>query len=149
MTTPTYWLCLFNATTWQGLCDAGGTVMGFPETRHNTIKRIKPDDYLLGYMTGVSKWMAVLEATSQPYFDGDTKIWKQASFPRRVKVTVVDHLDAETGLPPLTLSKQMRLFDHLKSPNWGLLFRTTPRELYPSDGELLRKAIGEKGNGKK
>jgi hypothetical protein len=143
MTTPTYWLCLFNATTWQEFCDAGGIVMGFPETRRNTIQRIKPGDYLLGYMTGVSKWMAVLEVTSDPYFDSETKIWQQATFPCRVKVAVVDHLDAETGLHPLTLSKQMRLFDNLKSPNWGLLFRAAPRELHPSDGELLRKAIAE------
>ncbi len=46
MTAPTSWLCLFNATTWQEFCDAGGTVMGFPETRCNTIKRIKRGDYL-------------------------------------------------------------------------------------------------------
>ncbi len=141
MSKPTYWLCLFNPTTWQEFCDAGAEAMGFPETRSNTIKRIKPGDYLLGYMTGVSKWMAVLEVTSEPYFDNSTKIWKQASFPCRVKVKVVDHLDAETGIPALSLSKQMRMFDSLKSPHWGLLFRIAPRELHASDGELLIRAI--------
>ena len=117
--------------------------MGFPETRRNTIKRIKPGDYLLGYMTGVSKWMAVLEVTSESYFDDKTKIWKQASFPCRVNVNVINHLDAETGIHPLSLSKKMRLFNNLKSPNWGLLFRTAPRELHREDGELLIKAIAE------
>jgi predicted RNA-binding protein len=143
MTNPAYWLCLFNPTTWQEFYDAGATVMGFPETRRNTIKRIKPGDYLLGYMTGVSKWMAILAVTSKPYFDDKTKIWKQASFPCRVNVNVINHLDADTGIHPLTLSQKMRLFDHLKSPNWGLLFRTAPRELLPEDGELLIKAIAE------
>jgi hypothetical protein len=35
----------------------------------------------------------------------------------------------------------MRLFDNLKTPNWGLLVRTAPRELHPEDGELIIKAI--------
>jgi predicted RNA-binding protein len=143
MSNPTYWLCLFNQTTWQEFCDAGAAAMGFPETRRNTVKRIKPGDYLLGYMTGVSKWMAVLEVTSEPYFDNNTKIWKQASFPCRVNVKVNDHLDAETGIPALSLSKKMRLFDNLKSPHWGLLFRVAPRELHPEDCQLLIKAIAE------
>jgi len=58
MSNPTYWLCLFNPTTWQEFWDAGAEVMGFPETRSSTTKRMQPGDYLLGYMTGVSKWMA-------------------------------------------------------------------------------------------
>jgi predicted RNA-binding protein len=141
MSNPTYWLCLFNQTTWQEFCDAGATVMGFPQTRRNTVNRIKPGDFLLGYMTGVSKWMAVMEVTSDPYFDSETKIWQQSNFPCRVAVKVMDHRDAETGVPALSLSQQMRLFDHLKSPNWGLLFRTAPRELHPDDGKLIIQAI--------
>ncbi|MFM7530159.1 MAG: EVE domain-containing protein [Nodosilinea sp.] len=143
MSTPTYWLCLFNLNTWQEFCAAGATVMGFPETRQNVVKRIKPGDYLLGYMTKASRWMAVLEVTSDPYLDRQTQIWKQAPFPWRVKVKVVDHLDAETGIPALSLSKQMRLFDAMKTPNWGLLFRVAPRELHPQDGKLIIEAIAK------
>ncbi len=46
MSKPTYWLCLFNKITWQEFLAAGGEVMGFPQTRQNTIKRIKPGDFL-------------------------------------------------------------------------------------------------------
>ncbi len=141
MSQRTYWLCLFNQATWQEFCAAGGTVMGFPETRRNTVQRLKPGDYCLGYMTGVSKWMAVLEVTSDPYVDHETKIWQQATFPCRVKVKVIDHLDAETGVPALSLSKEMHLFDRLKSPHWGLLFRAAPKELHPQDGELIVRTI--------
>ncbi|MFM7221575.1 MAG: hypothetical protein ACKO21_15470 [Nodosilinea sp.] len=91
--------------------------------------------------------MAVLEVTSDPYLDSQTQIWQQAPFPWRVKVKVVDHLDAETGIPALSLSQQMRLFDAIKTPNWGLLFRVAPRELDPQDGKLIMAAIaGVSGN---
>ena len=91
--------------------------------------------------------MAVLEVTSDPYLDSQTQIWQQAPFPWRVKVKVVDHLVAETGIPALSLSQQLRLFDALKTPNWGLLFRFAPRELDPQNGKLIMAAIaGVSGN---
>jgi hypothetical protein len=37
----------------------------------------------------------------------------------------------------------MRLFDAMKTPNWGLLFRVAPRELHPQDGKLIMAAITE------
>jgi predicted RNA-binding protein len=77
MSDRTYWLSLFNATTWKEFQDAGAEVMGFPETRQNTVKRIRTGDYLLCYLAGVSRWIAVLEVTSDPY-DDLTQIWKQA-----------------------------------------------------------------------
>lgn len=139
----TYWLCLFNKTTWQEFLDAGGNVMGFPQTRQNTVKRVKSGDYLLGYMTGISKWMVALEVTSDPYFDAETKIWKQAAFPCRVQVKPIIQIEPDSGVPALSLSKQMRLFDNLKTPHWGLLFRQAPRELHSEDGELVVNAIRE------
>lgn len=142
MTERTYWLCLFNPTTWREFLEAGGEVMGFPETRQNTVKRIRPGDYLLAYMTGVSRWIAVLEVVDKPY-DDITRIWKQALFPFRVKVRVVTSVDIEAGVPALSLSKQLRMFDNLKTPHWGLLFRIAPKELYPEDGEVIVKAIQE------
>lgn len=140
MSTRTYWLSLFNQTTWQEFLAAGAEVMGFPETRQNTVKRIKPGDYLLGYLTGVSRWIAVLEVTSEPYQD-ITPVWKQATFPCRVKVNVVASVQPEVGVPVLSLSKELRLFDNMKTPNWGLLFRIAPRELHPIDGELITNAV--------
>ena len=137
---PVYWLSLFNATTWQEFLDAGAEVMGFPETRQTTVHRIKSGDYLLAYLTGVSRWIAVLEVTSEPY-DDLSRIWKQALFPCRVKVKIVASVPPDAGIPALSLSKDLRMFDNMKTPNWGLLFRIAPRELHLSDGELIAKAI--------
>jgi hypothetical protein len=62
-----YWLTVFNATTWQEFLDAAAEVMGSPETQQKPVRRIKQRDYLLAYLTRVSKWIAVLQVTSEPY----------------------------------------------------------------------------------
>lgn len=137
-----YWLCLFNVTTWPEFLAAGGDTIGFPDTQHKTIFRIKPGDRILAYMTKESKWIAAMEVTSEPYFDTKTKIWTQATFPCRVKVKVLLKLDPRQGIPVLDLAPQLKLFDNLKSPtHWGLLFRTAPRELQSEDGQLIIKTL--------
>ena len=137
-----YWLCLFNATTWPEFLAAGGDTVGFPHTQHKTVFRIKPGDYILAYLTKASKWLAAMEVTSEAYFDTETQIWTQATFPCRVKVKVLHRLDPEQGVPVLSLAPQLKLFDNLKSPaHWGLLFRSAPRELPPEDGQFITKAI--------
>lgn len=80
-----YWLDLFTGTTWEGFQSAGGEVSGFRERRWKTVQRIKPGDYLLCYLTGVSRWIGVLEVTSEPFRD-DTPIWSDEEFPCRVRV---------------------------------------------------------------
>ncbi len=140
MSDRTYWLCLFNQQSWQEFQEAGATIMGFPDTRQNVVRRIKPGDYLIAYMTKISRWFAVLAVDSEPY-DDLTRIWSSALFPCRVDVSVITQVEPEHGIHPLTLSKELRLFDNMKTPNWGLLFRVAPRELHPEDGELLVDAI--------
>lgn len=138
----TYWLCLFNATTWPEFLAAGGDTVGFPHTQHKTVFRIEKGDYILAYMTKASKWLAAMEVTSDPYFDTETQIWQQATFPCRVKVHIQHSLEPAQGVPVLSLAPQLKLFDNLKSPtHWGLLFRSAPRELPPQDGQIIVQAI--------
>ncbi|MFG6097359.1 EVE domain-containing protein [Leptothoe sp. ISB3NOV94-8A] len=137
-----YGLCLFNADTWPEFLEAGGDTVGYPHTQHKTVFRIKPGDYILAYMTKVSRWIAAMEVTSDPYFDTETKIWKQALFPCRLKVKIQHQLAPEHGIPVLSLAPQLELFDNLKSPaHWGLLFRSAPREIPQSDGQIIIQAI--------
>ncbi|MGB3297890.1 MAG: EVE domain-containing protein [Phormidesmis sp.] len=147
MNQRTYWLCLFNATTWQEFLAAGGDTVGFPHTQHKAVFSIQPGDYIFAYMTKASKWVATLEVVSDAYFDTDTQIWKQATFPCRIKVKSISLLDPEQGVPVLSLAPQLKLFDNLKSPaHWGLLFRTAPRKLPAEDGPVIAQAIQAKQN---
>lgn len=136
-----YWLDLFTGTTWQEFLDAGGNISGFRENRWTTVQKIKPGDYLLCYLTGVSRWIGILEVTSQPYKD-DSLIWKFDTFPCRLKVKIINELEPETAVPVLDLKEKLSIFQNIKNPNrWGVLFRGSPKKLSPGDGQEIVKAI--------
>jgi hypothetical protein len=139
----TYWLDLFTGTTWQEFLDAGATVSGFRERRWKTVQRIKPGDYLLCYLTGVSRFIGVLEATSEPYWD-ETPIWKDEVFPCRLKVEAIATLTPETAVPIFELKEQLTIFQNLKSPGaWTGHVRGSPATWKPSDGEAVVYAVME------
>jgi hypothetical protein len=69
MTPRTYWLDLFTGTTWGAFVAAGASVSGFRENRRRQVETLKPGDYLLCYLTGVSRFIAVLEVTSEIFHD--------------------------------------------------------------------------------
>jgi hypothetical protein len=79
-TTTTYWLDLFTGTTWQEFIDAGADVSCFRESRWSTVQQVRPGDYLLCYLTGISRFVGLLEVVSPPYRDS-TPIWKDETFP--------------------------------------------------------------------
>jgi hypothetical protein len=56
-----YWLDLFTYQTWTEFLAAGGQVSGFRQKRWNTVKQMKPGDILLCYLTGISRWIGLLE----------------------------------------------------------------------------------------
>jgi hypothetical protein len=68
------------------------------------VQQVKPGDYLLCYLTGVSRFIGVLEVTSQPFWD-ETPIWKDEVFPSRVKVEVIATLTPETAVPIFELKE--------------------------------------------
>ena len=136
-----YWLDLFTWKTWQEFLKAGGEVSGFRENRWKTVQRIKPGDYLLCYLTGVSRWIGILEVTSEAFKD-DSQIWEVDAFPSRVKVRLINKLEPETAVPVLDLKEKLSIFDNLKNPNsWGMLFRGSPKKLSSEDGQEIVKAI--------
>ena len=137
-----YWVDLFTWRTWQEFLKAGGDVSGFRESRWKTVQRIKPGDYLLCYLTGVSRWIGILEVTSEAFKD-DSTIWEyDGVFPSRLRVKLINQLEPETAVPVLELRDKLSLFQNIKNPNsWGMLFRGSPKKLSAEDGEEIVKAI--------
>jgi hypothetical protein len=68
----TYWLDLFTVETWKEFLDHGGDVTGFREKRWKIVQKIKHGDYLLCHLTGASRWVGLLEVTSEPVYDETT-----------------------------------------------------------------------------
>ncbi len=143
LTDRNYWLDLFTGATWQEFVDAGSAVSGFRERRWKTVQRIKPGDYLLCYLTGVSRFIGVLEVTSEPYWD-ETPIWKDEVFPCRVKVEAIAALTPETAVPIFELKEQLTIFQNLKSPiAWTGHVRGSPVKWKDPDGEAVVYAVME------
>jgi hypothetical protein len=91
-----YWLDLFSHKTWTEFLKAGGTVTGFRDSRWRTAQRIAIGDYFLCYLTGVSRWIGMLQVTGKPFQD-DSPIWADDVFPVRVPVSVLIALEPDTA----------------------------------------------------
>jgi predicted RNA-binding protein len=141
--TRRYWLDLFSGSTWDEFHAAGAEVSGFRERRWKTVQRMKPGDYLLCYLTGVSRWIGILEVVSEPYMD-TTPIWADDVFPARMRVKPVVELTPETAVPIMDLRDQLSIFQNLKSPDaWTGYLRGSPSEWSAADAEVVVNAIME------
>jgi hypothetical protein len=142
MATRNYWLDLFTPVTWQEFLDAGGKVSGFRESRWNILQKIKQADYFLCYLTGIFRWIGLLEVTSEPFRDMAT-IWKDESFPCRVKVKLVAKLTPETGVPVKKMKDQLSVFQQTAGGAlaWTGHFRGSPTKWKTNDGEAVVKAV--------
>jgi hypothetical protein len=137
----TYWLDLFTVETWKEFHDHGGDVSGFSEKRWTTVQKMKPEDYLLCYLTRVSRWVGLLEVVGEPFFD-EKPIWSSQAYPSRVPVRVVLALPPEQGVPVLEMREELTVFRGLDNPNrWQGPFRGSPARWKASDGEAIIRAL--------
>jgi hypothetical protein len=137
----TYWLDLFTVETWKEFQDHGGDVSGFSEKRWPTVQKMKPGDYLLCYLTRVSRWVGLLEVVGEPFFD-EEPIWSSQAYPSRVPVRVVLTLPPEQGVPVLEMRDDLTVFRGLDNPNrWQGPFRGSPARWKAADGEAIIRAL--------
>jgi predicted RNA-binding protein len=137
----TYWLDLFTAKTWQEFLDHGASISGFREGRWKTVQKIKPGDRLLCYITGISRFIGILEVTSEAFQD-KSKIWADAEFPCRLKVKPIVTLALDTAIPVTSMRDQLSIFKNLKSPTaWSGSFRGSPARWKSEDGDAILKAL--------
>lgn len=144
MKQPSYWLDLFTFKTWEEFNAAGARVSGFREKRWKTVQHVKPGDYLLCYLTGISRFIGLLEVQSEAYKD-ESAIWGEELFPSRLKVKSLLQLTPETGVPILDLKDRLTIFKNLdSSPNsWTGFVRGSPSKWKQADGETIVKALQE------
>jgi hypothetical protein len=138
---PKYYLDLFTGTTWEEFLQHNATVTGFRETRKKTAKNVKPGDYFLCYITGISRFVGVLEVKSAMYID-HTPLWEGEDFPVRFKVEPVYQLTPKTAVPIVTMKDKLSFFRDMKSPStWTGFFRGSPVEFESEDAEVIMDAI--------
>ena len=137
----TYWLDLFTGVTWNEFREAGSKITGFRETRWKTIQRIKEGDIFLCYLTGVSRFVGLLEVTGKPFQD-DTPIWKDQVFPCRLPVKPLLELDPEYGVSVHDLRDRLSCFLKSEARNaWTGAFRGSPAKWSQADGEAVVEVL--------
>lgn len=138
---PTYWLDLFTHQTWTEFLAAGANVTGFRENRWKTLQAMKQGDILLCYLTGVSRWIGLLEVTG-PAFEDTSPIWSASTFPARIPVKLLAKLNPLEAVPVIEMQDRLSIFQNLKSPHaWTGRFRGSPYKWDSADGEAVVAAI--------
>ena len=138
---PTHWLNLFSYKTWTEFLNAGGDVTGFREGRWTTVQRIRPGDLMLCYLTGISRWIGLLEVTG-PAFKDKARIWEDATFPARLPVKPIVTLEPETAVPIMELKDRLTIFKDLSNPHaWTGKLRGSPAKWKAADGRAIIEAL--------
>jgi len=136
-----YWLDLFTGKTWEEFLRAGANVSGFRERRRKVAQKIHVGDYLICYVTVISRFIGVLEVLSECFVD-TSPIWEDAEFPVRFKVKLIYKLDPKTAIPVFHLSDKLSFFKNIKSKHaWTGFFRGSPQQFDPKDAKVIIKSI--------
>ena len=64
-----YYIDLFSPETYRAFCDSNRDITGVRDNRRRTAANIKPGDKFICYMTKLSRWIGVLEASSGYFID--------------------------------------------------------------------------------
>ena len=141
-----YYLDLFSPETYEAFGRSNRTISGFRASQRNAAFKIGVGDKFICYMTKLSRWVGLLEVTSEP-FEDDSPIFYPANDPFvvRFRVRTLVWLDKEKAIP----IHDVRLWDSLSftqghnrgSSTWTGKLRISLRQIDDSDGQLLEKMI--------
>jgi hypothetical protein len=137
-----YWVQVFTPKTWQEFLAAGGKVTGFRHIRWGVIQQLKPKDYLLCYLSGISSWIGILEVQSSPYLDTQP-IWSDDLYPARADVKVVVALEQNMAVPIKQLRDHLSIF---KAKHWSLYLISSPSKWSAGDADVVIQAIYNAGS---
>src|ERR1700685_3866969 len=136
-----YWLNLFNGTTWQEFQHAGSSVSGFREHNWSRASKIKPGDIFLCYLVGVSRWIGLLEIQSE-CFREEARIFNEEIFPVRFRVKPLVLLSPEHGVPMGTLKGKLSFYPaNMEGSAWSGHVRNSPTRYKDTDGDVIAGAI--------
>jgi hypothetical protein len=137
-----YLLNLFTPETWSAFREHGADTSGFRK-RHQRVAReqVKPGDVFLCYLVRLSRWCGVLKIDSEVFYDDVPIFGDPDPFCVRFKVKPVVVLAPEQAIPifendvwtGLSITRDIGK----GAVGWGNYFRSSLRELAPSDGEFL------------
>lgn len=141
-----YYIDLFSPDTYETFGKSDRTISGFRERQRGVASDIKPGDKFICYVTKISRWVGVLEVTSN-YFQDDKPIFYPVNDPFIIRFTVKDNiwLPLEYSIPidEDTCWNAISFTKHLPkgSLGWTGMVRGSLRRLVDADGEYLESLL--------
>jgi hypothetical protein len=149
-----YYLDLFSPETLAAFSASDRSVSGFRVRHRKAASRVSPGDILVCYLTGLSRWVGLLEVLGRPFEDAAPRFTQSDDpFIVRFGVKPLVLLPPETGIPihekqvwsQLTFTK-----DHPPdSRTWTGAVRTSLARLNDADGELLARLLKQQADSPK
>jgi len=134
-----YWLCLFTGTSWSQFLNAEKKQVGFNKSQIKQAKKINKGDYLVAYLTKVSRFVAILEVTDEALVSDEQK-WTEGLFPVRVGAKVVKQLSIPFAIPMSAFLGKLSFLQTNEMPVsgvWSAHVRSSPRRWKIEDGEVV------------
>lgn len=141
-----YYIQLFSPETYLSFSDSDRTVAGFRARQQSMVASVQPGDKLICYMTKLSRWIGVMDVTSNVFID-QTPIFSKPNDPFcvRVRVSTRVWLEPKWGVPiqndvcwkHLSFTKEL----HKSSSNWTNAVRRSLRRLSDEDGAYLESLL--------
>lgn len=141
-----YFIDLFSPETFEAFTKSDQSISGFRERQKGIATAVKPGDKLICYVTKLSRWIGVLEVTSNFFID-DRPIFTPIADPFVVRFNVKTNawLPLNKGLPinedicwnNLSFTKNLPK----KSLSWTGMVRGSLRKLDNKDGEYLENIL--------
>jgi hypothetical protein len=142
----TYYVTLFSPETYRRFSESKRTVTAVRIRHRKAADRVNVGDFLIAYMTGVSRWIGLFEVTDQAYEDG-TPLFADENDPFVVRLPIKTHvwLAPEHGIPihdPALWQKLSFTKNHVPtSATWTGSVRTSLALLETTDAKLLEKRL--------
>ena len=120
-----YWMFVESLENFAITKDLGFTLHGLGPKYQRRAERMRPDDRVVFYVSGLRKWTATATITSR-YFEDNTPIWKSVGrdngYPYRVNLApdiVVDEIDY---IDALILAPRLDYVKRWAPEDWPLAF---------------------------
>ena len=140
-----YWLCLFTGTSWNQFLGSKTPEVGFNEKQLKQAQKIKKGDYLIAYLTKVSRFVAILEVTKEASVSNEQK-WTEGLFPVRVGAKVIKQLPLPSAIPMAAFHRKLSFLQTIEMPVsgvWSAHVRSSPRRWKQEDGLEVSRFIDQ------
>ena len=141
-----YYIDLFSPETYSAFSDSNRKISGFRVHQRGIASNIKPGDRFICYMTKLSRWVGLLEVTSDCFIDAQPIFMRPNDpFVVRFYVSPKIWLEPAAGIPInndicwkyLSFTRGL----HKNSNSWTGMIRSSLRKLSEEDGQYLETIL--------